>query len=202
MSLIYKEYTRYWPNLTQMYRTSRAVVSRSWFLPRQKQPEEDTCKTCKRRMCNKCWLMGSEKCFTRLLAKVKGLAGHDVFLFNIDSQDLNFNTGVIMIQFLHSVSPQRRITQGCLWYLASTYSQMFFYVTSDYNIRSVMFFTVLIGLILKRRKSLSYLQMQAFFPHGGSSTAVRHSWQWFELRPLNSLERYICSIFTQKTPHI
>jgi len=41
MSPIHKEYTRYWPNLRQMSRTSRAVVSRSWFLRRQKQPEED-----------------------------------------------------------------------------------------------------------------------------------------------------------------
>lgn len=51
--------------------------------------------------------MGSEKCFTGLLAKVKGLAGHDIFLLNIGSQDLNFNAGVIMIQFLHTVFPLR-----------------------------------------------------------------------------------------------
>ena len=50
---------------------------------------------------------GSEKCFTGFLAKVKGLAGHDIFLLNIGSQDLNFNNGVITIQFLHTVFPLR-----------------------------------------------------------------------------------------------
>lgn len=52
--------------------------------------------------------MGSEKWLSiRLLAKVKGQAGSDVFLHNIGFQDLNFNPGVAMFQFLYTVFPLR-----------------------------------------------------------------------------------------------